>query len=372
MRSAVGDHLGLAKRQAAFARGDADELREQGASERRGSLKTLSRTLHSPHARLERGHEPRRTLRLGVRLGDDPARQLGDRPLRRAEGLPRAHARGARGRHVGNTLGSLTTYGLGPADAGAQGARARALAWVRRYGAWTLLLAWLPVSAMPLCAAAGWLRIAWWRATLAMALGKLAALSRGRTGRGAPLGRDFCCTAVKLAPAAVLPVPAKAPELPMTRLREIPYNYTSFSDREIVIRLLGEDAWQRARRSCATSAHGPLGADALRSAGRHLGRAAQSLPAGRPARQSAAPGAAGRGDAPPPRGGRAAPPRGRLRRRTQPQGGAAARGGERRGRRVRARVRRDARACAGARCASSPPSRARTTSPSTAWRASRT
>src|SRR6185369_8324077 len=29
----------------------------------------------------------------------------------------------------------------------------------------------------------------------------------------------------------------------MTRLREIPYNYTSFSDREIVIRLLGADAW---------------------------------------------------------------------------------------------------------------------------------
>ncbi|QAU33395.1 FAD/FMN-binding oxidoreductase [Janthinobacterium sp. 17J80-10] len=29
-----------------------------------------------------------------------------------------------------------------------------------------------------------------------------------------------------------------------TRLREIPYNYTSFSDREIVMRLLGEEAWQ--------------------------------------------------------------------------------------------------------------------------------
>ncbi|HSW82384.1 MAG TPA: DUF3683 domain-containing protein, partial [Usitatibacter sp.] len=27
------------------------------------------------------------------------------------------------------------------------------------------------------------------------------------------------------------------------RLREIPYNYTSYSDREIVIRLLGEEAW---------------------------------------------------------------------------------------------------------------------------------
>ncbi|GGI20052.1 DUF3683 domain-containing protein [Oxalicibacterium faecigallinarum] len=29
-----------------------------------------------------------------------------------------------------------------------------------------------------------------------------------------------------------------------TRLREIPYNYTSFSDREIVMRLLGEEAWE--------------------------------------------------------------------------------------------------------------------------------
>jgi len=29
-----------------------------------------------------------------------------------------------------------------------------------------------------------------------------------------------------------------------SRLREIPYNYTSFSDREIVIRLLGAEAWR--------------------------------------------------------------------------------------------------------------------------------
>ncbi len=28
------------------------------------------------------------------------------------------------------------------------------------------------------------------------------------------------------------------------RIREIPYNYTSFSDREIVIRFLGEEMWQ--------------------------------------------------------------------------------------------------------------------------------
>jgi hypothetical protein len=29
-----------------------------------------------------------------------------------------------------------------------------------------------------------------------------------------------------------------------SRIREIPYNYTSFSDREIVIRFLGEDNWR--------------------------------------------------------------------------------------------------------------------------------
>ena len=28
-----------------------------------------------------------------------------------------------------------------------------------------------------------------------------------------------------------------------SRIREIPYNYTSFSDHEIIIRLLGDDAW---------------------------------------------------------------------------------------------------------------------------------
>ncbi|PPD18711.1 MAG: FAD-linked oxidase, partial [Methylotenera sp.] len=43
------------------------------------------------------------------------------------------------------------------------------------------------------------------------------------------------------------PIPAKIlqtePAPAATRLREIPYNYTSFSDREIVIRFLGEEIW---------------------------------------------------------------------------------------------------------------------------------
>src|SRR5271157_4552066 len=46
---------------------------------------------------------------------------------------------------------------------------------------------------------------------------------------------------------------------PEPRLREIPYNYTSLADREIVIRLLGEDAWRildelRAERRTGRSA----------------------------------------------------------------------------------------------------------------------
>ncbi|HEY9281477.1 MAG TPA: DUF3683 domain-containing protein, partial [Eoetvoesiella sp.] len=46
------------------------------------------------------------------------------------------------------------------------------------------------------------------------------------------------------APLASHLLAASAPALATPRLREIPYNYTSFSDREIVARLLGEEAWQ--------------------------------------------------------------------------------------------------------------------------------
>jgi FAD/FMN-containing dehydrogenase/Fe-S oxidoreductase len=46
------------------------------------------------------------------------------------------------------------------------------------------------------------------------------------------------------APAHLQALLSETPNGPApTRLREIPYNYTSFSDREIVIRLLGEPSW---------------------------------------------------------------------------------------------------------------------------------
>src|SRR5471032_2316955 len=47
------------------------------------------------------------------------------------------------------------------------------------------------------------------------------------------------------APAQIQALLAETPNGPAaSRLREIPYNYTSFSDREIVIGLLGEDSWR--------------------------------------------------------------------------------------------------------------------------------
>ncbi len=49
--------------------------------------------------------------------------------------------------------------------------------------------------------------------------------------------------AERLAPAQLSEDSALQGEAHTTRLREIPYNYTSLSDREIVIRLLGERAW---------------------------------------------------------------------------------------------------------------------------------
>jgi membrane protein YqaA with SNARE-associated domain len=75
---------------------------------------------------------------------------------------------------LGNTLGGLTTYGIGRLAPERKPGNERALALIRRYGAWSLLLSWVPFIGDALCAAAGWLRIPFWRSTAAIALGKLA------------------------------------------------------------------------------------------------------------------------------------------------------------------------------------------------------
>jgi hypothetical protein len=61
------------------------------------------------------------------------------------------------------------------------------------------------------------------------------------------------------------------------RLREIPYNYTSFSDREIVIRLLGADNWAVLDELRSERVTGRSARMLYEVLGRHLGRAAQPL-----------------------------------------------------------------------------------------------
>lgn len=66
---------------------------------------------------------------------------------------------------LGNTLGGMTSYGLGrllPAKA-----NDRVIAVLQRYGYPILLFSWLPVVGDAFCVGAGWLRMnAWWVAGL--------------------------------------------------------------------------------------------------------------------------------------------------------------------------------------------------------------
>lgn len=48
----------------------------------------------------------------------------------------------------------------------------RARVWLRKWGAKTCLLSWLPVVGDPLCAVAGWLKLPFWPCVFYMAIGK--------------------------------------------------------------------------------------------------------------------------------------------------------------------------------------------------------
>jgi len=48
----------------------------------------------------------------------------------------------------------------------------RARIWLRKWGAKTCLLSWLPVVGDPLCAVAGWLKLPFWPCMVYMAIGK--------------------------------------------------------------------------------------------------------------------------------------------------------------------------------------------------------
>ena len=48
----------------------------------------------------------------------------------------------------------------------------RARIWLRKWGAKTCLLSWLPIVGDPLCAVAGWLKLPFWPCLFYMAIGK--------------------------------------------------------------------------------------------------------------------------------------------------------------------------------------------------------
>lgn len=79
----------------------------------------------------------------------------------------------------GNTLGALTTWGMGYAAARGWWKRhtppaAESLQRFKRYGMPLLLLSWLLVVGDGFCFAAGWLRLPWLPGLIAIAVGKTA------------------------------------------------------------------------------------------------------------------------------------------------------------------------------------------------------
>ncbi len=76
---------------------------------------------------------------------------------------------------TGNTLGGMTAYGIGRLlpNKFRNKVDSKALVRVEKYGYAILLFSWLPLIGDPLCVAAGWLRMNWWKAMLVLAIGKL-------------------------------------------------------------------------------------------------------------------------------------------------------------------------------------------------------
>ena len=75
---------------------------------------------------------------------------------------------------VGNTIGGVINYlmGVGAKRIFAKEQQTRWFAWLGRFGAKTMLLAWLPVIGDPICLLGGWLKLPFWPCVAYMAIGK--------------------------------------------------------------------------------------------------------------------------------------------------------------------------------------------------------
>lgn len=75
---------------------------------------------------------------------------------------------------MGNSIGGATNVILGRLFPVRKQSRwqEKATAWLKRYGAATLLLSWMPVIGDLLCLLAGWMRISWGPVLFFLCLGK--------------------------------------------------------------------------------------------------------------------------------------------------------------------------------------------------------
>lgn len=75
---------------------------------------------------------------------------------------------------IGNTIGGVIDYwmGYGAKQAFAKERKSRWFDWLQRYGAKTMLLAWLPAIGDPICSVGGWLKLPFWPCVFYMAIGK--------------------------------------------------------------------------------------------------------------------------------------------------------------------------------------------------------
>ena len=75
---------------------------------------------------------------------------------------------------TGNTLGGVVDYwmGYGAKQVFAKERASRWFGWLQRYGAKTMLLAWVPGVGDPICTLGGWLKLPFWPSVFYMAVGK--------------------------------------------------------------------------------------------------------------------------------------------------------------------------------------------------------
>ncbi|MGI4720439.1 MAG: YqaA family protein [Janthinobacterium lividum] len=75
---------------------------------------------------------------------------------------------------LGNTLGGAADYFIGyrAKVAFAKERQSRWFGWLKKYGAKTMLLSWVPGVGDPLCTLAGWLHLPFWPSVMYMAIGK--------------------------------------------------------------------------------------------------------------------------------------------------------------------------------------------------------